>query len=30
VEVPLSVLDTLVRDWIPEQRRLTERERRRR
>jgi uncharacterized protein (DUF885 family) len=29
-EVPLSVLDTLVRDWIPEQRRLTERERRRR
>jgi uncharacterized protein (DUF885 family) len=29
-EVPLSVLDTLVRDWIPEQRRLAERERRRR
>ena len=29
-EVPLGVLDTLVRDWIPEQRRLAERERRRR
>ncbi|MGD9815843.1 MAG: DUF885 family protein [Hyphomonadaceae bacterium] len=29
-EVPLSVLDQLVRDWIPEQRRLAERERRRR
>ncbi|MGD9980843.1 MAG: DUF885 family protein [Hyphomonadaceae bacterium] len=29
-EVPLSVLDTLVREWIPEQRRLAERERRRR
>jgi uncharacterized protein (DUF885 family) len=29
-ETPLSVLDTLVRDWIPEQRRLAERERRRR
>lgn len=29
-EVPLSVLDTLVQNWIPEQRRLTERERRRR
>jgi uncharacterized protein (DUF885 family) len=29
-EAPLSVLDTLVRDWIPEQRRLAERERRRR
>jgi uncharacterized protein (DUF885 family) len=29
-EVPLSVLDTLVGDWIPEQRRLAERERRRR
>jgi uncharacterized protein (DUF885 family) len=29
-EVPLSVLDRLVRDWIPEQRRLAERERRRR
>jgi uncharacterized protein (DUF885 family) len=29
-EVPLSVLDTLVSDWIPEQRRLAERERRRR
>ena len=29
-EVPLSVLDTIVADWIPEQRRLAERERRRR
>lgn len=29
-EVPLGVLDDLVRDWIPEQRRLAERERRRR
>ncbi|MBL8547693.1 MAG: DUF885 domain-containing protein [Hyphomonadaceae bacterium] len=29
-EVPLSVLETLVRDWIPEQRRLAERERNRR
>jgi uncharacterized protein (DUF885 family) len=29
-EVPLPVLDDLVRDWIPEQRRLAERERRRR
>jgi uncharacterized protein (DUF885 family) len=29
-EVPLSVLDGLVHDWIPEQRRLAERERRRR
>ncbi|MGH6949679.1 MAG: DUF885 domain-containing protein [Vitreimonas sp.] len=29
-EVPLSVLDELVEDWIPEQRRLAERERRRR
>ena len=29
-EVPLSVLAGLVRDWIPEQRRLAERERRRR
>lgn len=29
-EVPLSTLDALVRDWIPEQRRLAERERRRR
>lgn len=29
-EAPLSVLDTLVHDWIPEQRRLAERERRRR
>ncbi|ANP45287.1 DUF885 domain-containing protein [Candidatus Viadribacter manganicus] len=29
-EVPLSVLDTLVHNWIPEQRRLAERERRRR
>lgn len=29
-EVPLSVLGALVRDWIPEQRRLAERERRRR
>ncbi|MGQ0532729.1 MAG: DUF885 domain-containing protein [Caulobacteraceae bacterium] len=29
-EAPLPVLDTLVRDWIPEQRRLAERERRRR
>jgi uncharacterized protein (DUF885 family) len=29
-EVPLPVLETLVRDWIPEQRRLAERERRRR
>jgi uncharacterized protein (DUF885 family) len=29
-EVPLGVLDTLVQDWIPEQRRLAERERRRR
>ncbi|MGE0292369.1 MAG: DUF885 family protein [Hyphomonadaceae bacterium] len=29
-EVPLSVLDTLVRNWIPEQARLAERERRRR
>ncbi len=29
-EVPLSVLDQLVSDWIPEQRRLAERERRRR
>lgn len=29
-EVPLSVLDTLVRDWIPVQRRLAERERNRR
>lgn len=29
-EVPLSVLDQLIRDWIPEQRRLAERERRRR
>jgi uncharacterized protein (DUF885 family) len=29
-EVPLSVLDTLVHDWIPEQRRLAERERNRR
>ncbi len=29
-EVPLSVLDGLVRDWIPQQRRLAERERRRR
>lgn len=29
-EVPLSVLDTLVQNWIPEQRRLAERERRRR
>ncbi len=29
-EVPLSVLGDLVRDWIPEQRRLAERERRRR
>ncbi|MBL8538142.1 MAG: DUF885 domain-containing protein [Hyphomonadaceae bacterium] len=28
-EVPLSVLDTLVRDWIPQQRRLAARERRR-
>jgi uncharacterized protein (DUF885 family) len=28
-EVPLSVLDTLVQDWIPEQRRIAERERRR-
>jgi len=29
-EVPLAVLDGLVRDWIPEQRRLAERDRRRR
>lgn len=29
-ETPLSVLDQLVADWIPEQRRLAERERRRR
>jgi uncharacterized protein (DUF885 family) len=29
-EVPLSVLDTIVANWIPEQRRLAERERRRR
>jgi len=29
-EVPLSVLDQLVSNWIPEQRRLAERERRRR
>jgi uncharacterized protein (DUF885 family) len=29
-EAPLGVLDDLVRDWIPEQRRLAERERRRR
>jgi uncharacterized protein (DUF885 family) len=29
-EVPLSVLDQLVRDWIPEQRRAAERERQRR
>jgi uncharacterized protein (DUF885 family) len=29
-EVPLSVLDELVADWIPEQRRLAERERNRR
>ena len=29
-EVPLSVLDTLVRDWIPQQRRNAERERNRR
>jgi uncharacterized protein (DUF885 family) len=29
-EVPLGVLDTLVQTWIPEQRRLAERERRRR
>lgn len=29
-EVPLSVLDDLVEDWIPEQRRLAERERSRR
>lgn len=29
-EVPLSVLDTIVRDWIPQQRNLAERERRRR
>jgi uncharacterized protein (DUF885 family) len=29
-EVPLSTLDTLVETWIPEQRRLAERERRRR
>jgi uncharacterized protein (DUF885 family) len=29
-EVPLSVLDTLVHDWIPEQRRAAERERNRR
>jgi len=29
-EVPLPVLDTLVHDWIPEQRRLVERERNRR
>lgn len=29
-EVPLGVLERLVRDWIPEQRRLAERERRRR
>jgi uncharacterized protein (DUF885 family) len=29
-EVPLGVLDDLVRNWIPEQRRLAERERRRR
>ncbi|MEQ1812699.1 MAG: DUF885 family protein, partial [Terricaulis sp.] len=29
-EVPLSVLDTLVRDWIPQQRRAAERERNRR
>ncbi len=29
-EVPLGVLDDLVRTWIPEQRRLAERERRRR
>jgi uncharacterized protein (DUF885 family) len=29
-EVPLGVLDELVREWIPEQRRLAERERRRR
>lgn len=29
-EVPLSVLDRLVRDWIPEQRRAAERERQRR
>jgi len=29
-EVPLGVLDTLVANWIPEQRRLAERERRRR
>ena len=29
-EVPLSVLDTLVHNWIPEQRRLAERERNRR
>lgn len=28
-ETPLSVLETVVRDWIPEQRRLAERERRR-
>lgn len=29
-EVPLTMLDGLVRDWIPEQRRLAERERQRR
>ena len=29
-EVPLSVLDTIVRDWIPQQRLQAERERRRR
>ncbi|MEZ6022706.1 MAG: DUF885 family protein [Hyphomonadaceae bacterium] len=29
-ETPLGVLDTIVTDWIPEQRRLAERERRRR
>src|SRR5262249_24877782 len=29
-ETPLSVLDTVVQEWIPEQRRLAERERRRR
>lgn len=29
-EMPLSVLDGVVREWIPEQRRLAERERRRR
>jgi uncharacterized protein (DUF885 family) len=29
-EAPLSVLDTIVRDWIPQQRLEAERERRRR